>query len=86
MPSPRLQLLLARVMPFLVLGLIIVLFIIGIFVFSYVLIFACLVGFILFVVAWVRDKVTGRRKMNSNQPPQKTPGRIIDQNNSDGET
>ena len=70
-PNP----LLAKLLPFLMLGLMIVLFVIGIIFFSYVLIIAVIVGAILYAIAYIRLKFFTRKK-----PVQKTEskGRVID--------
>ena len=62
---PHLNPLLARIMPFFVIALMVILFIVGIFIFSYVLIFAVIVGFILFVVGFIRTKFFNHRKTSS---------------------
>lgn len=46
----------ARFVPFLMMGVMIVLFIIGLFVFSYILIVAAIIGFILFIISAVRAR------------------------------
>ncbi len=49
--------LLARVLPYLMIAFMIVLFILGIFIFSYVLIFAIIVGLVLFAIGFIRLKI-----------------------------
>lgn len=43
-----------RLIPFFVLGIMIVIFVVGLVLLSYLLIFGALVGFILFMVSWVK--------------------------------
>jgi len=47
---------LARLIPFILLGFILVVFIAGIILFSYLLILGALLGLILFVIQWIREK------------------------------
>jgi len=68
-----------------ILGLVVfcALFIIGIFVFSYVLIFAALAGLVLFCIGFVRFKLFQREVRKQEQFMQKNPqkptqGRVID--------
>ena len=70
------QSLLERLIPFLFLGILIVLGIVGFILFSYLLIFGTLVGFVLFSIAWVRGLFSRKRKTLSAR--QKKEGRIID--------
>jgi len=48
--------LLARLLPFFVMGVAIVLFVVSIFIFSYIFLFALIVGFVLFAIGYVRAK------------------------------
>ncbi len=59
--------LLARFIPFLMMGLMIVLFIIGLFIFSYILIFAAIVGFVLFVISAIRARFFNKGKTHTYQ-------------------
>lgn len=70
----------ANVAPILWMMLFIALFIIGIFVFSYILIIAAAVGLILFVIAYVRTKIAMRRQARAHHqsPSQSSSGRIIE--------
>jgi uncharacterized membrane protein len=64
----------AKVIPFLVLGIMLVVFVIGLIFVSYVLLFGALVGLVLYVVAWVRDKFFPTKEIT--QPPKS--GRTIE--------
>lgn len=71
----------ARFIPFLSMGLAIVVFVIGIVIFSYVLIFAAIVGLVLFVIAYIRTqffKQKTHRLYRKNQS-----GRTIDYDETD---
>lgn len=50
------QTFLQRMMPFFLLGIIIVIFVFGLILFSYLLICGALVGFVLFIIAWAKEK------------------------------
>lgn len=71
------QSILARLIPFIFLGIIIVLLIVGMMVLSYLLIVGALVGLILFMLAWIRDRLF---KKTSTKPSalKHKPGRTID--------
>lgn len=60
--------------PFLIIGVGIVLAIMGIFLFSYLLIGGAIVALVLYVVAWVRARFTAQRSPAASQKQ----GRIID--------
>ena len=66
----------ARFIPFLMLGLMIVILIAGLILFSYLLIFGALVGVILFLVAWLRNKLFPTKDLTTKPPPKE--GRTID--------
>jgi hypothetical protein len=51
------QTLLARVMPFLILGIMIVILVVGIVVLSYLLVFGAVIGLFLFGIAWFKEKL-----------------------------
>jgi hypothetical protein len=53
---------LARLLPFMFLGILTVLTVVGIILFSYLLIFGAAVGFILFVVAWIKGLFTRKNQ------------------------
>ena len=70
-PNP----LLAKFLPFLTLGVMIVVFIVGLIFFSYIFIFAVIVGAILYAMAYVRLKFFTRKKP-AQKPESK--GRVIE--------
>lgn len=56
---------LARILPYLMIAFMIVIFVIGLFIFSYVFIFMIFVGFILFIVGYIRAKFFNKGKNNT---------------------
>jgi hypothetical protein len=74
--SNIMKLLLAKVWPFIALGITIVIFVAGIVILSYVLIFGALIGLILFAIQWLRNSLFAKK----TPPPEKVEhkGRIID--------
>ena len=73
----------AKIMPFLTLGVMLMVFIIGLIFFSYVIIIAAILGLILFTVGYIRGKWLMRKfkQQAQQQPQQNTPkeqGRIIE--------
>lgn len=69
--------LLLRLLPFIFLGITIVLFIAGILVFSYVLIIGALLGFVMFIMVWLKDKLFPNKTIAKR--PRSSSGRVIDQ-------
>ena len=45
-----------RLLPFLLLGMGIVAFVFGIILFAYLLMFGAIIGFVLFILTWIRNK------------------------------
>lgn len=64
------------IMPFIGMGIFIVILAVGIVVFSYLLILGAAIGLILFGIFWIYQKLTARRRL----PPPRNPhsGRTID--------
>jgi hypothetical protein len=54
----------SRIMPFVVLGIMLVVLVAGFVLLSYLLVFGALVGLVLFAMAWLKEKIL---------PPQKLP-------------
>jgi ABC-type uncharacterized transport system permease subunit len=52
---------LARIMPFISLGIFIVLIIIGIIFLSYIFVIGAIVGLIIYSAAWIRIKLSGKK-------------------------
>lgn len=50
------QKLIQSIVPFIILGVAIVAFAFGVFLLSYLLLFGALVGLVLFIITWIRDK------------------------------
>lgn len=70
----------AKFLPFLTMGLSIVLFIIGIIVFSYILIIAAIIGVILFSIGYIRAKFFMKNKEvhRYNKTTEDASGRVIE--------
>lgn len=66
-----------QILPFIFLGIMVVLAVVGFILFSYLLIFGALVGIVLFVVSWVGG-LFSRKKTNHLQTKQHKTGRTID--------
>jgi hypothetical protein len=66
-----------KIIPFLFLGIMLVVLAFGILLFSYVLILGALVGFVLYIIAIVRDKFFSSKHVVKTDKP-KNSGRIID--------
>ena len=66
-----------QLMPFVFIGIAIVAFIFGIMLLAYLFFFGALLGLIIFITSWIRDKL-----FSNKTPPQtikrKSPGRVID--------
>lgn len=71
------QSLLARLIPFIFLGIMIVLLVLGLIVFSYLLIFGALVGLVLFMITWIKDRFFRKNRKKSAQLKHKS-GHTID--------
>lgn len=71
------QTIFGRLMPFIFIGIMLVLFVVGLVIISYLLIFGAIVGLCLFVIAWIREKL-----IKKNHYPTKvkkdSSGRTID--------
>lgn len=65
------QSLLARLIPFVFLGVMIVLFVVGIILFSYLLIVGAIVGMILFFINWVKEKLFSSKNIQCDQKSEK---------------
>lgn len=66
---------LSRIIPFIFLGVMIVLLVAGMIILSYLLIVGALVGLILFIIAWVRDRFFNKK---TNLPEKRREGRTFD--------
>lgn len=64
----------AMIVPFIVLGMFIVVFAFGLLLFIYLLIFGAIIGLFLFLIAWIKQKFFPSKKMTRR----KTSGRTID--------
>lgn len=68
----------ANIAPIVGMILFVILFVIGLFVFSYLLIIAAIIGLIVFIIAYVRAKLIMRR--HKTPPNTRAGGRIIEHN------
>ncbi|EKD54195.1 MAG: hypothetical protein ACD_60C00117G0001 [uncultured bacterium] len=60
---------LQRLIPFIFLGILLVLFVVGVILFSYLLIVGAIVGLILFLIAWVKEKFfPGHKALKPKHP------------------
>jgi hypothetical protein len=71
--------LVARITPFLFLGMGLVALIAGLILFSYLLILGALVGLALFVITWVKEKFFPSKSLSTRERPElKRKGRTFD--------
>lgn len=70
----------AKLLPYIMIGLTIVLFVIGLVIFSYLLIIAAIVGFILFAINFIRTKFFKKEDQihTYHKDQEKQQGRIIE--------
>ncbi|HLB58010.1 MAG TPA: hypothetical protein VJL60_04270 [Gammaproteobacteria bacterium] len=64
----------SKIVPFVFLGVFLVIFVLGLLLFSYLLILGALVGIILFAIAWIKDTFFSTKKKS----PSEKRGRIIE--------
>ncbi len=69
------QRLLNRLLPFLLIGMVVVMLTFGMLLFAYLFLFGAIVGGILFIIAWLKQKLFPSKKIT---PFNKKSGRIID--------
>ncbi len=69
--------LITRIIPFIFLGVMIVLLVAGIIVFSYLLMVGALIGLVLFAFSWIKNRLF-RDKSNLPANPKTKTGRTID--------
>lgn len=68
--------LLLKIIPFLFLGMMLVILVVGFILLSYLLIWGAIVGLILFIITWVREKLFPSKELTKTDKPKS--GRIID--------
>lgn len=79
MTRSKIEALIVRLLPFFTMGLMVFLFIIGLFIFSYVLIFAAIIGFVLFIISAIRARFTVSKNTNAQTKQfENNKGRIIE--------
>jgi len=66
-----------QLIPFILIGIALAAFAFGIMLLAYLFLFGAMVGFILFIVAWIREKFFLKKTITKTK---KTTGRIIDSN------
>lgn len=62
----------ARLIPFIMLGIAIVAFVFGLILLTYLFVFGAIVGLVLFAVSWIKAKLSSKKQMTKR-------GRTIDQ-------
>lgn len=71
------QTIFGRLVPFIFIGIMLVLFVVGLIVISYLLIFGAIVGLCLFVIAWIREKLIKKNNYPAEVKKKRT-GQTID--------
>jgi len=66
----------AKIVPFLFLGIMLVILVAGVILLSYLLIWGAVVGLVLFSIAWIREKLFPSKHLAKTEKPKS--GRIID--------
>jgi hypothetical protein len=69
---------LSRLVPFIVFGVFLVLFAVGIYLMVYLLIAGALVGLIMFAFSWIKEKLFPSKNLTSRQKENTRSGRTID--------
>jgi hypothetical protein len=69
--------LLSKLIPFVLFGFVLVALVAGFILFSYLLIFGALVGLVLFLISWIREKFFPSKHLTTRQSPPKS-GRTFD--------
>jgi len=67
----------ARIVPFIFFGVMLVVFVAGLVIVSYLLIFGAIVGLFLFCIAWIKDLIT-KRKNSFPEVKKQNKGKTID--------
>lgn len=67
----------SQIIPFILFGILLVLFVVGIILFSYLLILGAVVGLVLFIIQWIRMKFFPSKHL-SNYQHSKRSGRTFD--------
>lgn len=70
--------LLSRLLPFLFVGVMLVVLVAGFILLSYLLIWGAIVGLILFLIAWIREKLSPTKQVTTKTSSPKKAGRTID--------
>ena len=73
------QRLINRIIPFLLLGVAIVAFAFGIFLLAYLFLLGAIVGLVLFIITFIREKFFPSKEL-AKKSPKNASGRIIDSN------
>jgi len=68
----------ARLIPFIFLGIMVVLFVLGLVLFSYLLIVGAIVGVILFLITWAKEKLFPSKQMQRYQQQDENRGRTFE--------
>lgn len=70
----------SRVMPFLIMGVMLFMLIVGLMFLYYALVFGAIIGLVLFSVAWLREKLFTPKTKDPSVTNKPTVGRTIDHN------
>ena len=68
----------AKLLPFLFLGMMLVLLAVGLVLLSWLLIWGAVIGVVLFVIAFIREKLSPSRRMTRSDQSHTRSGRTID--------
>ena len=61
-----------RLMPFIAIGVVLVMLVVGIILLSYLLVFGAMIGLALFAAAWLRDKLFPSKDLSVKEKPGRT--------------
>jgi uncharacterized membrane protein YGL010W len=67
-----------RFIPFLLLGITIIVFAFGIMLLAYLLIIGAIVGFVLYLFSWIKQKCFSHKTKSTLEPRHSKSGRVID--------
>lgn len=68
----------SKILPFLFIGIMLVVLVVGFILLSWLLIWGAIVGMVLFLIAWIKEKLFPSRHLTRTENPRTKTGRIID--------
>ncbi len=71
---------LAKILPIIGMAVFIILLIIGLIVFSYIILIAALIGLVLFGIGYIKARLVGQKQPPTTNEQEKHSGRVIDHN------